>query len=322
MRTIFFLVPAFFLVASLSAQEPKKEPPKKEPLKITPGKVIVPTDAMRRIWGELISIDPKTRTGKFRNEGTEEVVEFTIMPYAELLHHAAFGDVQDYRVGERAIFRMHENTEGKWVYLTYIQDEMNFLNGHKEYYWVDKIDPAKGEIEYTQANGDKSFERAKGLILETDKDTRYWKNGEPAKFADIKVGDKLRTKSHGIGKEKHHVCWEIFLDDASLEKFQKEQQAVHSKRLAELGWIGYVDTNNATEVQLTLFQEGKEWAKEMKAGRKIEIAPAGVDRVPGKPVEGTLKAAKPQGNLTVVTITLAKPTEELKVMGLARVWLK
>src|SRR5947209_2835976 len=111
-----------------SADPPKKDPPKKEPLKITLGQVIVPTDRMRRIWGELIQIDPKTRTGTFRNEGTDEVMPFTIMPYAELLHHAANGDVQDYRPGERAIFRLHEDENGKWVWLTYIQDEMNMLN--------------------------------------------------------------------------------------------------------------------------------------------------------------------------------------------------
>ena len=33
------------------------------------------------------------------------------------------------------------------MWLTYIQDEMNFLNGHNEYYCVDRIDPVKGEIE-------------------------------------------------------------------------------------------------------------------------------------------------------------------------------
>ncbi len=95
------------------------------------------------------------------------------MPYAELLHHAAFGDLQDYRIGERAIFRLHQNDEGQWVWLTYIQDEMNFLNSHKEYYWVDRLDPDKGEIECTQANADKSFVRGKELILETDSQTHY-----------------------------------------------------------------------------------------------------------------------------------------------------
>src|SRR6266436_1663315 len=97
-------------------------PPPKPVLKIIPGQVIVPTDAMRRIWGELISLDLATRTGKFRKEGTDEVMSFTVLPYAELLHHATFGDLQDFRIGERAIFRLHEaaNT-GQWTWLTYIQ---------------------------------------------------------------------------------------------------------------------------------------------------------------------------------------------------------
>ena len=105
------------------------DPPTKAPLKITPGKVIIPFDKMRRIWGELISIDQTTRTGTFRSESTDEVMRFTVMPYAELLHHATNGDLQDFRVGERAIFRMHENEKGEWVWLTYIQDEMNMMNG-------------------------------------------------------------------------------------------------------------------------------------------------------------------------------------------------
>ena len=116
------------------------KPPAKPALKITPGKVIIPFDKMQRPWGELISLDLATRTGKFRRESTDEVVSFTVMPYAELLHHATNGDLQDFRVGERAIFRLHENEKGEWVYLTYIQDEMNMMNGHKEYFHVDSID--------------------------------------------------------------------------------------------------------------------------------------------------------------------------------------
>jgi len=319
MRWLAFLfLSASFLPVDLSAGAKAK----KAPLKITPGKAIVPTDAMRRIWGELLTLDLKNRTGTFRNESNDEVMPFAVLPYAELLHHAAFGDLQDFRIGERAIFRLHLNDEGKWFWLTYIQDEMNFLHNHKEYYWVDSLDAARGEIQYTQANADKSFVRGKGLILETDARTHYWKNGLPAKFTDIRVGDKLRTKSHGIGKGKHHRCWDVFLDDASLAKFQRDQQAVHSKRLAEEGWPGYVDASSPSEVRLTLFLEGRELAKELKAGRTVRIAPAGTDRKAGKAFAGTLKEHRPAGNLHQVTITLkSAPTEPLVVTGVARLWL-
>ena len=197
--------------------------------------------AMRRIWGELVSLDLATRTGKFRNESNDQVMSFTVLPYAELLHHAAFGDLQDFRIGTRAIFRLHENEAGDWVWLTYIQDQMNMMNGHKEYFYVDSIDADKGTLTCTQANFDKSFVREKGILISTDAETKYWKDAQPAKFADIKVGDKIRTETHGVGKGKVQMCWNVFLDDESLLKFQNEQKAVEAKRLQEEGSPGYVD---------------------------------------------------------------------------------
>jgi hypothetical protein len=312
---------ALFTV-QLSAADPGPPTPPPPALKITPGQVIVPTDRMRRIWGELSSIDLTTRTGKFRKEGTDELINFTVLPYAELLHDATFGDLQDFLPGERAIFRLHENEAGEWVWLTYIQDEMNFLNGHKEYYYVDRLDPERGEIECTEANFDRSFVREKGLLLETDPETRYWKSGQPAKFADIHPGDKLRTKTHGTGKGKVRMCWEIFLDDESLLKFQTEQKAVHSKRMAEEGLPGYVDLVDAHEVQLTLFQEGGDWARQLKPGQRIAIAPSGTDRKPtSAQVGGTVASARMAGPLGKVMLTLDAPVGGLLPAALARLWV-
>jgi hypothetical protein len=294
----------------------------KPPLKIIPGQVIVPTDKMRRIWGELIGFDFAARTGTFRKEGTDEVLKFTVLPYAELLHHAAFGDVQDFRIGERAIFRLHENDAGEWVWLTYIQDQMNMMNGHKEYFYVDGIDAAKGLLTCTQANFDKSFVREKGILIETDKDTRYWKAGQPAQFADIKVGDKIRTKTHGAGAGKRQICWEVFLDDESLAKFQIEQKEVHAKRMAEDGLPGYADQIAGREIQLTLFQEAGELARTLKKDTKIRLAPAGIDRKPNGPIQtGIVAAAKMADNLCKVTVTLDADAQGFRVGELARLWI-
>jgi hypothetical protein len=304
---------------SATAAEPPK--PAKAPLKITPGKVIVPTDAMRRIWGELVSVDLATRTGTFRREGTDEVMKFTAMPYAELLHHATFGDLYDYRIGERAIFRMHENEAGEWVWLTYIQDELNFLNNHKEYYHVDAIDAAQGTLTVTDANFDKSYVRTPGILLETDAETRFWKDAKPAKFADIQIGDKLRTKSHGAGKGTRRICWEVFLDDPSLLAFQNEQKAVHALRMAEEGAPGYVDGLDGAKLELTIFQEGGEAVKPLKPGSPVLVAPAGVDRKPtGAQLAGKVAAVKPMGKITNLSITLDAPSTALPVGGVARVW--
>ncbi|MBI3876526.1 MAG: hypothetical protein HY300_11350, partial [Verrucomicrobia bacterium] len=298
--------------------------PAKPKLKIIPGQVIVPTGngEMRRPWGELISLDLKTRTWKFRNEGDDSVMSFTVMPYAELLHHATLGDLQDFRVGERAIFRLHENDKGEWVWLTYIQDEMNMMNGHKEYFYVDRIDAAKHALGCTWANFDKSFVRMTNVVIETDGETRFWKSGAPAKFTDIKPGDKLRTKTHGVGKGKTRVAWEVFLDDESLVKFQTEQKAVHAARIKAEGAPGYVDETNGKELRLTLFNEGSDITKQLKAGKAIRVAPAGVDRKPvTAPLTGTVTTVVTKGRECKVTLTLSAAEAKFQPTGLARLWI-
>jgi hypothetical protein len=318
MKTILAALAALSL-ASFAADTPTA---KLIPV-ITPGKVIIPLEKMRRIWGELVSLDLTTRTGKFRNESNNEVMSFTVMPYAELLHHATLGDLQDFRVGERAIFRLHVNEKEEWVWLTYIQDEMNMMNGHGEYFFVDQIDTSTGKLTTTWAKGDMTFVREKGVVIETDKDTRYWKGGQPAKFSEIKVGDKLRTKTHGIGSGKHRVPWEVFLDDASLLRFQAEQKAVHAKRIHEEGAPGYVDESNSTQLTLTLFNEGEEQIKRLKQGSTVQVAPAGVDRKPtAAPISGKVTALGKNGRQAQVTIEVDAGGDRFQPTGVLRLWVQ
>ena len=321
MRYLFMLLTlvSFTFPVAVSAQTKADKPV----LKITPGKVIVPFDRMRRIWGELISVDLKSRTGVFRAESDDVVRTFTVMPYAELLHHAANGDLQDFRVGERAIFRLHENDKGEWVYLTYIQGEMNFYHNHKEFLHVDAIDAKSGRLICTQASADKSYVREKDITIDTDAKTRYWKNGEPAKFADIQIGSKLQTKSRGVGKGKGRVCWDVFLDETSLVKMQAEQKKVHLGRILSEGMPGYVDMVNDKSLELTLFAEGGEVFRKLKVGQTVRIAPAGVDRKPSsEPVTATVAAFKLDRNLGKVSLTLTGSTAAYRVAELARVWIK
>ena len=315
---------AFLLAVSSICALAAETPPAKPIPQITQGKVIIPFEKMRRIWGELISLDLTTRTGKFRNESNDEVISFTVMPYAELLHHATLGDLQDFKTGERAIFRLHVNEKEQWVWLTYIQDEMNMMNGHKEYFHVDAIDAANGKLTCKWANADLSFIREPAITLETDKDTRFWKLGQSAKFSDIKIGDKLRTKTHGTGSGKHRVAWEVFLDDESLLQFQTEQKAVHAARMKEQGAPGYVDEANGTTLKLTLFNEADEYLKPLKPGVAMRVAAAGVDRKPViTPIQAkVVETGKRKGERqTFVTLELETASTAFEATKLARLWL-
>jgi hypothetical protein len=309
------------LFSVIAAFPSSADEPVKVVRKIVPGQVVVPTEAMRRLWGELVSVDLKTRTGTFRKESTDEIMPFNVLPYAELLHHAAFGDLQDFRIGERAIFRMHENAAGEWTWLTYIQDEMNMMNSHKEYFFVDSIDREKAKIKATQANADMSFVREKGIEIETDSETRFWKKGERAGFNDLEVGMKLRTKTHGVGKGRVRMCWEVFLDDESLVKFQDEQKTLHSKRLQEDGAPGYVDVVDAKGLGVTLFQEGGEFSRQVKVGQKVNLARAGADRrAAGERLTGVVSSTAMSGVLGKLTILVEGGESGLHSTDVVRLW--
>ena len=303
------------------AAEDKKEG--KPVLKITPGKVIIPFDRMRRIWGELISLDQERRTGRFRQESTDEVFEFVVMPYAELLHHAANGDLQDFRVGERAIFRLHENEDGKWVWLTYIQDEMNFLNGHKEYYHVTAIDASARRWTVTDANGDLSYVRETGIAVGWDDATRFWKGDAPARAEDVKVGDRLRTQTRGTGTGKQRVAWNVYLDDESLLAAQGRQKKLHAGRMRQEGAPGYIDSVEGSALGATVFREGSEGLQKVKVGDRIWVAPAGVNRrAMGTRLEVTVEERKTVGQTVVLRLRAAGAVEGFAEKGLLRVWVE
>jgi hypothetical protein len=118
------------------------------------------------------------------------------------------------------------------------------------------------------------------------------------------------------------MCWEIFLDDASLAKCQSEQQAAHKKRMAAEGLPGYVDAREGEKLRLTLFQEARELARDLKPGQAVRVAPAGVDRKPtAAAVEGVVSGSKPVGSLTEVTITLqGRGGDAFQPTAVARLW--
>jgi hypothetical protein len=307
--------------ARLAVAEEKRV--EKPVLKITPGKVIIPFDRMRRIWGELISLDTEQRTGRFRQESTDEEFEFVVMPYAELLHHATNGDLQDFRPGERAIFRLHENEEGKWVWLTYIQDEMNFLNGHKEYYHVTAMDVAARTWTVTDANADLSYVRETGIAVEWDDATLFWKGDASARAAYVKVGDRLRMQTHGTGAGKRRVAWNVYLDDESLLAAQGRQKQVHARRMKAEGAPGYVDSVEGNMLGVTVFREGVEVLQTVKAGDRVWVAPAGANRrADGSRSEVTVEERKASGQTAVLRLRFDGAVKGFVEKGLFRVWVE
>ena len=146
--------------------------------------------------------------------------------------------------------------------------------------------------------------------------------GSTARFADVRVGDKLRTKTHGRGMGAARICWEIFLDDQSLLKFQAEQQAVHAARMAKDGMPGYVDLQQGRGLDLPSFARPvRSSANSKSASRPVLRQRASVARPAARASAGKLTEIKPvAGALTQVTLLLDSAAEAPGPQALARLW--
>ena len=201
------------------------------------------------------------------------------MPYAELLHHGTFGDLQDFIVGERAIFRLHEDEKGQWRYLTYIQDEMNFLNNHHEWYWIDKIDRAAGTFTCHQADADQKFVREKEVVVNFDEKTKYWKAGQLISLDQIAPGDRMQIKAARYRERaetfgSRGTCSWIRESLAKIPSRTKGRPSFPTDAETE-GLPGYVDSVTDNEVQITLFRETGEFVPRLKPGMPARTSGGG-----------------------------------------------
>jgi hypothetical protein len=322
--------------SSFSAETAPKPPPPK---------ILTAGDTRRDVVvqkhrGELLSYDPATRAGTFKSSADGAIVGFTALPHVLCQHHGALGDMNDYRIGERLRFMLHEGEDGQWNRLGLVAEELEELVAHDEPYFVDKLDGDKGILICTRRNraGDKIV--WPGMVITTDQDTRYWREGRPdAKFADLTVGMPLFMKTHGGTGLLARTAWEVLMDKASVEHFKTEQLQALKQRLTTEGLPGYIDNASEKEVRLTLFPEvmsvilgqtsGAKAApaqRALQAKQSVQLALAGPDRAAkGDRVTGKVTLLRPfikNGSyICEVTIALEAPAPaDFKPAAVARVW--
>ena len=85
--------------------------------------------------------------------------------------------------------------------------------------------PAKANSNAPTPTSIRAISREKGILIETDSETRYWKAGQPAKFSDIQIGDKLRHQRRTeSAKERCGCVGRCFSTTKACKKFQTEQK--------------------------------------------------------------------------------------------------
>src|SRR5436190_10918624 len=128
-----------------------------ERYRLQPGE-FPPLHSEQRVNGELVEADFIHRTGQFRKDGTGELVDFTLTPYAAVRYRNAEADLRDIPLGTRCEFFLYKDEQGTFSIAAALRGENEadaaaaeeqrkrhnvFLKARGLAAWIDRVDGTK-----------------------------------------------------------------------------------------------------------------------------------------------------------------------------------
>ena len=117
-----------------------------------------PLHSEHRVSGELAEADFIHRAGQFRTEGSGELVDFTLTPFAAVRYRNAEADLRDIPLGARCEFFLYQDAQGAFTQAAAVQAESDvdtaateeqrkkhnaFLKVRGVAAWIDRVDGKK-----------------------------------------------------------------------------------------------------------------------------------------------------------------------------------
>lgn len=192
---------------------------------LKPGIVKLPPFSEHVVVGELVKTDAATQSGQFRIEGTEKVVDFTLIEKPALKRLGNDAPLDSFERGQRHRFHTYQDQKGEFTRVSYIADEFShqssiFMTARVIAFKQEEqqLDVAWQLPEVKDYNGDMQRPKDTGHTrLKVDADTRLWKGDSQAQPADLAVGDvilfnlggpSLRCSDVWIGQDTHKLVIE------------------------------------------------------------------------------------------------------------------
>lgn len=195
-----------------------------------------PPFAEHVVHGDLVKADAAAHTGQFRTERTGETVEFALLPTASVRYLNAESSLADPPLGTRCRFHLFQDEKGAFTKANLVADDYSHSASNgvswiaKELLLKDgKLHVGKQMALVKDYNGDMQRPPEIGQAeWRITPETRVWKGDQPAKLADLAVGDVLLADftAEQSGAPAH--CTDIWIGEVT-HKAVTEQQA---KKLA------------------------------------------------------------------------------------------
>ncbi len=209
--------------------------------KLEKGKVPPPNSA-HIVLGELVKADAAKRSGQFRKDGTDELVDFTLTEegatvavtnakptdrgpsyFKDLPACVRYlgGDatLADVPPGTRYRFNMYQDDNGYFTRASLVSDEFSHMLLNHVTWVVESSNLKDGKVitarrmpKVTDYNGD--LQQPPDIArteLRVDENTKVWKGDKQVKLADIAAGDELLVNVTAEAPGKPSRCTEIWV---------------------------------------------------------------------------------------------------------------
>ena len=202
-------------------------------------KVAPPEYADHRAFGELVSADAAKRTGRFRADRTDELVDFSLTPEGRVRCLNAESDLSALPVGTRCRFSLYQDATDAFTLAGLVTDEASYLIANGALWRVEapnfdagKLYAARQPPAVNNDQGDPEQPPDIGRAeLRIGPDTRFWKKNRRVAAGDLAVGDLLLVNVTGERPGHPSRCTDVWVGaDTHKMVVEHAREAMAPKR--------------------------------------------------------------------------------------------
>ena len=220
-----------------------------------------PVHSDHRVVGELLRVDDRGRSGRFRADGTGDEVDFTLPPYGSVLYLGAEADLRDVPTGTRCRFALHPDDRGAFTRAAVISDEFTELAADALTYRLDEARLDEGVLflakRHAPVKDDKDAtiqppDFGRGVFAVDDR-TRVWKGDGRATLRDLAAGDALLVNTTGRTTTGRGTCTDLWAGAEAQKRATDRQRAGYDAGARRRGLPAWVERIEGTTLTVTFF---------------------------------------------------------------------
>jgi hypothetical protein len=212
-----------------------------------------PVHSEHRVVGELVKADGIHRTGQFRTDGSGEVVDFSLLPFASAIYLNAYADLRDVPPGTHMLFFLYQDDKGAFTKVANLMDDYSIVAGQGLIYRLDAVNVDAGKLLVTKQNLSENLLTLGGGELRIDDKTRLWQGDKQVKAADLTVGDQLLFNLTGDPTRGRERCTDVWVGAENHKLVTERQRKKHNAFLKERGLPAWIDRVDGGKLTVTLF---------------------------------------------------------------------